>query len=94
LLIPVLKLNLHVSEAANRLEAALNLQRRNWDVLEARGRVLQEMDMHSEAIEALEAALKYIDTDEPDSSRARLHYAIAQVGFPRRTALQCNNWLI
>ena len=39
---------------------------------------MQNMDMHDEAIEALEAALRYMDIDEPDSSRARLHYSLAQ----------------
>lgn len=41
---------------------------------------VQELDRHSEAIPALRDALRYLDEDEPDTSVARLHYAIAQVG--------------
>ena len=37
------------------------------------------MDMHEEAILDLQAALKYIDPDEPSAVHARLPYAIAQV---------------
>lgn len=63
--------------------------------MEARGRVLQELDKHAEALPALQDAVRYCDPDQPASSLARLHYAIAQVRlwihWPGRKT--CTNWL-
>ncbi|GAX76756.1 hypothetical protein CEUSTIGMA_g4203.t1 [Chlamydomonas eustigma] len=66
------------AEAAGRLETAQALQGRQWTVLEARGRVLQELDRQEDAIKALQQALQYLDPEEPPLVAARLHYAIAQ----------------
>ena len=40
--------------------------------------LLQELDRHAEALPSLRDALHWLDPDESDVPRARLHYAIAQ----------------
>lgn len=48
--------------------------------MDARGRVLQELDRHQEALPALQDALHFLPADEPghDATCARLHFALAQ----------------
>jgi hypothetical protein len=60
--------------------------------MEARGRVLQELDRHPEALLALSDAVKQVAVaggEEPPSTLARLHYAIAQV-----RACRLVGWLV
>jgi tetratricopeptide (TPR) repeat protein len=67
------------AEALERIDIALKRNPQAWAVLEARGRILQELDRHKPAVLALQEALHNLDPEEPMAVTARLHYAIAQV---------------
>ncbi|KAG1660734.1 hypothetical protein FOA52_003043 [Chlamydomonas sp. UWO 241] len=66
------------AEALERINIALKRNPQAWAVLEACGRILQELDRHTPAVQALQDALRNLDPEEPMAVTARLHYAIAQ----------------
>ncbi|KAJ9530780.1 hypothetical protein QJQ45_028667 [Haematococcus lacustris] len=73
------------AEALQRLDLAARQAPRDWTVQEARGRLLQDLDRHGDALAALNAALALLSEEEgqggpgqPAATRARLHYAMAQ----------------
>eukprot|EP00191_Tetraselmis_sp_GSL018_P024988 CAMPEP_0177621694 /NCGR_PEP_ID=MMETSP0419_2-20121207/27730_1 /TAXON_ID=582737 /ORGANISM="Tetraselmis sp., Strain GSL018" /LENGTH=871 /DNA_ID=CAMNT_0019121645 /DNA_START=292 /DNA_END=2905 /DNA_ORIENTATION=+ len=68
-------------ESIKRFEIALMIHPDRADVKEARGRVLQDMDNHAEALPALHDALKTLpakETKQVMEARSRIYYAIAQ----------------
>ena len=68
-------------EAIKRFDIALMIQPKRADVKEARGRILQDMDNHVEALPALNDALKALPnktTKLLQEARSRIYYAIAQ----------------
>ncbi|KAL6754241.1 hypothetical protein V8C86DRAFT_2707685 [Haematococcus lacustris] len=73
------------AEALQRLDLAARQAPHDWTVQEARGRLLQDLDRHGDALAALNAALALLAEEEgqggpgqPAATRARLHYAMAQ----------------
>eukprot|EP00873_Tetraselmis_striata_P008318 jgi/Tetstr1/428582/TSEL_018575.t1 len=68
-------------ESIKRFEIALMIQPHRADVKEARGRVLQDIDNHVEALPALNDALSALpdsNSKEVVAARSRIYYAIAQ----------------
>mmetsp|Transcript_6410 Transcript_6410/g.17111 ORF Transcript_6410/g.17111 Transcript_6410/m.17111 type:complete len:987 (-) Transcript_6410:724-3684(-) len=66
------------AESIAQLDLALAMQPRSSEVMEARGRVLQELDRHTEALMSLQDALWHLSPEESSDRIVRLHFSMAQ----------------
>ncbi|KAF5827975.1 hypothetical protein DUNSADRAFT_18441 [Dunaliella salina] len=66
------------AESIAQLDLALAKQPWSSEVMEARGRVLQELDRHTEALMSLQDALRHLSPEESSERIVRLHFSMAQ----------------